>query len=726
MTKKSTLLSVSLTLGLLALNLIAFNTLLSGWSGARLDLTEDGMYSTSAATERILTSLDDNLLIRGYFSKRTHPKLAPLIPQIVDLLKEYQALSGGRLDVEILDPGEDELAEQEANARFGVTSTPFRLASKYETGIVNAYFNLVIQYGDQYEKYGFTELIQVDALPDGDIDVRLRNLEYDLTRAIKKVVYGFRSTAELFGRVDSPVQFTALVSAETLPEVFQEIPDAVRGAAEELGEKSEGKFTFQEIDPLAEASTPEQVYQLYGAQPMSLGLFGGDNFYLYGILQVDDRVEQIPLAGAEITQASIREAIEAALRRQTPGFLKTVGVVSPMAEIPPQMLAQYQMQGMPPPPQQPEFRQLQQFLGQDYTVQDISLDGAGVPPHVDVLVVIKPKNLSERAVYNLDQYLMRGGRLVLCVENYEAKITPNGLQVNPLTTGLDDWLAHHGVSILRDLVLDHRNQALPVPETRRTALGTLRTWRLAPYPYLVEVRDDGLVGEGIVAGLDTVGIYWGNPVEVDAEKAGDLEVTTILQSSKDSWTDNDLSKVQFVEYEVPQEGTRPITLAVALQGKFKSFYTDREIPAAPGAAAAAEEEPEGPGEAALQESPDTRVLVVGNAEFLSDFVAQALGNLDGGFFVENLRFLENSIDWMTLDNDMMEIRARTAAIRRLERSEKATEVAIETANYLIPTGLLLALAVARFLRRRSVTPVVGSRPAPGPAPGAAGKKEARA
>lgn len=705
--------STALTLALLGLNLLAFNVLVSSWSGARLDLTQDRIYSTSPATERILASLDDNLLIRGYFSKRTHPKLAPLIPEIVDLLEEYRALSGGRLQVEIIDPGEDEAAEQEANSRFGVTSTPFRMASKYETGIVNAYFNLVIQYGDQYEKYGFNDLIHVDPMPDGEIEVRLRNLEYDLTRAIKKVVYGFRSTTELFGRIESSVHFTALITEGTLPEVFKDVPDAVRAAAAELGEKSDGRFLFEEVDPSAEGNTPESIYQAYGAQPMSLGLFGGDSFYLYGILQLEDQVEHIPLTGGGITQASVREAIEAALRRQTPGFLKTVGVVSPMLELTPMQMAQYQMQGMPPPPPQPEFRQVQQFLAQDYEVRDVSLDGNGVPSSVDVLVVLKPKNLSEREVYNLDQYLMRGGRLVLCVGNYEAKISPNGLRVDPITSGLDDWLAHLGITLSKDLVLDDRNQALPVPETRHTALGTLRTWRLAPYPYLVEVRDEGLAGEEILAGLDSVGIYWGTAVEVDEATTGDLKVTTILRSSEKSWTDNDLTRVGFIEYSVPEEGTRPITLAVALQGKFTSYFTDRDIPAAAFAPPPVDgEEPAGPDEAALQESPDTRILVVGNAEFLSDFVAQALSNLDGGFFVQNMRFLENAIDWMTLDNDMMEIRAHTTVARTLARTENGT--AIEIANYLIPTALLLTLALVRFLRRRRVAPLVGSTSAAAP------------
>src|SRR5690349_5029717 len=70
------------TLALVAANLIAFNAILAPWAGARLDLTRDRAFSISPATRRLLSSLDDDLTITGYFSKRTHPKLAPLVPQI--------------------------------------------------------------------------------------------------------------------------------------------------------------------------------------------------------------------------------------------------------------------------------------------------------------------------------------------------------------------------------------------------------------------------------------------------------------------------------------------------------------------------------------------------------------------------------------------------------------------------------------------------------------------
>jgi ABC-2 type transport system permease protein len=699
--------SLALTLVLAGLNLGALNFLLSGWSAARVDLTEEGLFSISDATERILEGLDEDLTIYGYFSKRTHPKLAPLVPELTDLLDEYRAVSRGRVQVEILDPGESEEIEDEAADRYGVRSTPFRLASKYESAIVNAYFAVVIKYGDQYVRYGFEDLIRIDATPDGDIDVRLRNPEYDLTRAIKKVVYGFRSTNELFERVGETVTLTTIWTPDALPELFAETPAAVRKAVEELAEAGGERFRFEEIDPTGNDALRQEVYERFGARPMSLGLFSEGEFYLYALLEVGGSLEQIPLTD-EVSAASVREAVENSLRRRTPGFLKTVGVVtSDPPDIPPQLRMQMQLPPQPPP----EFEEVQQVLRQDYEVQSVDLAATdGVPSDIDVLLVLKPRDLDETAVYNLDQYLMRGGRVVVCTGNYSVDLTA-GLRLTPVESGLGDWLAHHGVTVEPTLVLDDRNQPLPIPEIRNTPFGTMRTWTLAPYPYLVQVREEGFRNPEITATLDAVGIFWGSPLRIDEQVPEGLEVLPILQSSDRSWTSDDLAAVGFVDYEVPAEGTEPHLLAAALSGRFKSYFADRAIPGQPVADASAPEAAPARRKVALVESPETRLIVVGNAEFLSDFVARALASVDGGFFVENLRFAQNLIDWSGLDNDMLAIRARGMVSRRLERVEKAEELFIEAVNYALPALLLAALGGFLHWRRRQTRPMTGDRPA---------------
>jgi ABC-2 type transport system permease protein len=435
---------------------------------------------------------------------------------------------------------------------------------------------------------------------------------------------------------------------------------------------------------------------------------GGETFYLYALLQVGDRLEQIPLTGGGLTQAQVREAIEAALRRQTPGFLKTVGIVTPTPQLSPELAFQYQMRGMQPPPPRPEFQQVRTQLQQEYRVQPVSLEGAArIPSDVDVLLVLKPKNLSRRAVFAIDQYLMRGGRLIVCAGSHETNFGGEGVSVTPVTTGLDEWFDHLGVLVPPELVLDDQNQALPIPELRQTPLGLLRTWRMAPYPYLVRVTEKGLEKSTLGSGLEAIGIYWGNPVRVDSAKTHRFKVTEVVRSSERSWTSGDLSRVQFVDYQVPDQGTRPQPLAVTLEGKFRSYFAGQAAPSADGDTVAA-------AEVVLEESPETRMLVVGNSEFLSDFVAQALGRAEGGFFAENLRFVENAIDWMSLDSDMIAIRSRASSARRLKPVPQAMRVTLEASNYIAPPLLLLILGGVHWARRRRVTPRFGARTEPRP------------
>lgn len=713
MDRRKRLGSLALTLALVGLNLLALNYLLAGWSSARIDLTEDDLYSLSPATKKILSSLEEELTIYGYFSERTHPKLAPLVPEIADLLDEYRALSRGRVRVELIDPGEDEEIEQEAAERFGVRSVPFQFASKYETGIVNAYFSLVVRYGDRYERYGFEDLIEIEATPDGDVDVRLRNLEYDLTRAIKKVSSSFRGSLELFEALEEPVTLTAIMSPESLPEVFSEVPEAVRRAAEELEQKGGEGFLYEEIDPTTDPAQEEEVYRRFGARPMALGLLGDESFYLYLILESGERSEQILLTGGELSAADIREAVGQSLRRRIPGFRKTVGLVAPDPSLPPELAMQYQMQGMPPPTPPPEFEELRRQLEQDYDVRSVRLDGdGGVPYEIDVLLLLKPRQLDQTELFHLDQYLMRGGRVLIGTGNYDVEFGQAGLRLTPAETGLGEWLGHFGISIPQTLVLDDRNQPLPIPETRRTAFGNIRTWVMAPYPYLIQVRDEGLVNRDVAATLDAVGIYWGSPVIVDEERAGELQVETILRSSERSWTSDDLSAASYVDYEVPGEGTEPRALAVALSGRFESYFADREPPSSE---PAEEEDGDGTGEAAspppavtLERSPETRLVVIGDSEFLSDFVARALDRLEGGFFPENLRFMKNLVDWSTLDNEMIAIRSHGLAGRRLSQPGPAGQRALEWGNYAVVAAILIGLGAWRYWRRRNAHPLFPS------------------
>jgi ABC-2 type transport system permease protein len=233
---------------LVVLNLIVLNIWLYPLSNFRLDLTEQQQYTLSPATTDLLSNLQEPLLLRGYFSERTHPLLSPLVPQLRDTLEEYALASNGQVVVEIVDPLEDPELETEANQTYGIQPTPLQASDRYGASVVNAYFDVLVRYGDQSEVLNFRDLIEVQPFPNGEVEVQLRNLEYDLTRAIKKTVFGFQSTDALLASIQEPVKLTLYVTPNTLPENLAEGPTTIATVAQEIAAASNGKFTFESID----------------------------------------------------------------------------------------------------------------------------------------------------------------------------------------------------------------------------------------------------------------------------------------------------------------------------------------------------------------------------------------------------------------------------------------------------------------------------------------------
>jgi ABC-2 type transport system permease protein len=172
-----------LLVGLVAVNAVALNLWLAPVASARVDLTEHDEYSLSDATEKVLGSLDQPLVIRGYFTEATHPLLAPLVPQIKDVLAEYKVLGGDKVRVEIVDPSTSEDVEREAQEKFGIKSFPISFADRRQQSVVNVYFHVLLQYGDQFEVLT-NELIAVKQVGMGEPEVSLGNIEYQVTRTV--------------------------------------------------------------------------------------------------------------------------------------------------------------------------------------------------------------------------------------------------------------------------------------------------------------------------------------------------------------------------------------------------------------------------------------------------------------------------------------------------------------------------------------------------------------
>jgi ABC-2 type transport system permease protein len=692
----------ALTSLLLVLNLALVNVWAYPLRGLRLDLTSGHEYTLSQATRDLLGNLQEPLLIRGYFSEKTHPLLAPLVPTIRDTLQEYKVASGGMVQLELVDPAKDPDKEAEANQTYGINPTPFQVAGRYESSIINSYFDILIRYGDQNEVLNFQDLIQVEARSDGQVDVRLRNLEYDLTRSIKKVVYGFQSVDAVLATLKEPAKLTAYITPNTLPEALASVPQTVEKVASAIQKDAQGKFTYTLVDPDAAGSavSRQKLYELYGLQPIAFSLFSGQSYYLYMVLEVGGKPQVLSPSG-NWSEAEVRTAIESALKRASPGFLKVVGLWTP-----PEVATQ-NIYGQT---QQPlsTWQQLNSHLAQEYEVRQVDLAGGSVPADVDVLVMVAPQGLDDKARFAVDQYLMRGGAVVVAAGNYKLSLDPyyGNLALVPIEGGLQEMLASYGITVEQTLVMDLQNEPFPVQVTRTVSGVQLQEIRALDYPFFPDIRAAGMAAQHpIVSGLAELTLNWASPVQLDATKNAQREVTTLLQSSKDSWTTTDtniqpnLEQYPQLGFAVP-EVKKSYPLAVAVQGSFESYFKGKTSPLAGGESVTAV------AAGTVEVSPETtRLVVLGSAAFLDDVVFQISASLMGDRYLNSLELMQSAVSWCTEDLDLLTIRARGTTARVLKPLTERVQSLWEVANYVIALLALVAIGAIWNLRRQSERPL---------------------
>jgi len=673
---------------LVAANFAAANLWLAQIPWARLDLTRGGQYSLSAATRDELARLREPLLIRGYFSARTHPLLAPLVPRLQDVLLEYGVAAGDRARVELIDPQRSRAAESEAAERFGVRPVPFQTADRYQSAVVSSYFDVVVAYGDQSVKLGLQELVEVKASGTNAIEVALRDPEYAVTSAIRKVVSGYRGGGSPFDALDAPVTVRALLSApDLLPEPFRPARAALEAALAELGKQGGDKLRVSFEDPGADGGKlGQELGQRYGLVPRVVSLADPRPFWFTLLLEGNHQTLEVPIP-EKLDRDAFRAVIEKTVRRLAPGVLRTVGLVTPPAE----------------PPQEGDYTVLQQTLAQSARVQPTALDGGRVPEEVDLLLVLAPRALSEVQRFAIDQFLMRGGSVVVATSPFEVRMG-GGLNVSRSSSGLEEWLAGQGIRIGESMVLDPRSAALPIPVQRLVGGISVQEIQLVPYPLFVDLREEGLDRRHpVTAALGQLTVPWASPIELVPERTQGRAVTRLLTSSAGSWLSSGPVVVPDWSADpdtgfAPSGERGPRTLAVAMEGPFESGFKGKPAPGEAGAAS--------PPPAVVERSPaSARLVVVASNAFASNTSVNLASEGMRTLYLKPVELLMNAVDWSLEDPALLALRGRSRYAATLLPLSEGARRGWEYATYALvlgALGLVLAwrLAVARADRRR--------------------------
>ena len=482
------------------------------------------------------------------------------------------------------------------------------------------------------------------------------------------------STKNVLKRLDDVVTINAYFSRE--PAQIAQIRRDVRDVLDEYRAFS-NKLQIDVIDPSDDEGEKNKL-QFMGIPELQVNVFEKDkmqvaNVYMGLAVIYEDKKEILPVVRNTFT---LEYDLTSAILKVTRTEEKTVGFLSGHNEL-----------DIDDPQR---FGEMRRELGKQYNVKKVPIDGGKeIDGDVATLVVAGPKqSLTEREKYEIDQFIMGGGRAIFLVDSIH--IPEGSLQANPLTTGLNDLLEHYGVRLGNDLVQDISQGQLSYTQ------GYFRV--TSDYPYFVRILKQfrfrsgeiskGLSDDSIVTSqLESLTLNWASSLELLSNEEDGIETIALAKTTGESWTvQSPYDIAPNAQLRPPSSARKSHTVAASLSGVFKSFYADKDIP--PALDEAQTETPASEDRTTKTESDPTQIVVVGNSAFLQ-FGGQ-----------NELTFFFNTIDWLTLGDDLIHIRSHGVTDRPLKEVSEGEKLFLKFANIAGVPIVVIAFGLIRHLLRR--------------------------
>jgi len=458
-------------------------------------------------------------------------------------------------------------------------------------------------------------------------------------------------TRAVLGKLESPVKIRLYFSQSDIPLPVKAYGRRVEDLLAEFRQAGRGKVTVEKLDPQPD-SDAEDSATLEGVEAQVTP--SGDKFYLGASISYADQKLALP-ALAPDREPLLEYDLVRAIARAAATAKPVVGVMSALPVF-----------GMPPSPMtggQPMEPQV--FIGElrrDYTVKRVGLDPEKIDDDIKVLLVIHPRGIGERAQYALDQFVLRGGKLIAFLDPsayFDQLGQMGGMGGGGTPSSLDRLLKAWG------LAFDSGKVVLDMRYLTGAGARTL--------PTLLSLNDNAFDPHDIATArlgsllMPFAGAFTGKPVE-------GLSETILMKSSAYSQLVDSFAATAQGEAAIrafKPSGTE-YPLAVRLTGKFKTAFPegrpktdDRGEKKAATGAKASDAKPEG---TQLKESAgENAVVLVGDSDFINDGAAVQIQEIFGQRIViprnGNIAFAQALVDQFAGDPALIKLRGRASAAR---------------------------------------------------------------
>ena len=445
----------------------------------------------------------------------------------------------------------------------------------------------------------------------------------------------------------------------------------------EYKQAAKGKLIVEKYDP-APDSDAEDSARLDGVEGQMLR--NGEKFYLGLAIGLDEK-QAIPFLDPNRERLLEYDLSRAISRVATPEK-PVVGLMSPLPVF--GMPANPMMARMGQPGQGQPPWVLVNELKNDFNVRSVGMDVDKIDDDIKVLLVIHPRDISDKAQYALDQFIMRGGKLIAFLDPLpliDAKEQNQMLGSIPNSgSSLDKLLKAWGLSLDTGKVVADMKFKMQ--------LGG-RNGQPQDAPAFLSITAEGINKDDILTSqIDNVwlpftGAFSGTPV------AG-LKETVLLKSTADSQlVDGFMANLSGanVMKDFKRSGTE-YALAVRLAGKFKTAFPNGKPEEKKD-----EEKKDGdkkPDEKPAEKKPDdslketkqdNAVILVADADMIFDhFALRQMQTPFGTMSMAmngNLNFAQGAVEQLSGDSNLIAVRSRATQNRPFEKIKQIEAVANE-------------------------------------------------
>lgn len=498
---------------------------------------------------------------------------------------------------------------------------------------------------------------------------------YTLSDGTKRVLAGLSAdkltTIRLYASRDNRL----------MPQQYQSYAGTVQDLLLEFEKNSGGKIKLEKTDPRPSTEEEDKAVadDIAGHQVNA----EGDKVYLGLAVQCLQQKEVIPFLNPG-EEANLEYQIARAISKVSKTKRQVVGIMSPMPIAGPAMNFPGMPQRQPPP-----WVVIQQ-LRQDYDVREVAMSSDKIDDDVNVLLVIHPFGISEKTEFAIDQFLLKGGKVIAFVDPQclvaKAYDNPGQMGMAPTTVNAPDsdlpnLLKAWGVRYEKGKVVADMNY--------RTQAGRGRA-----VPTFLTVDRAGINhDEPVTSALEVVQMFSSGSFVLDGKEG--VSYTRLIESSENS----ELIDTTVAE-QAQREGLKTFnpdgkkkTLAVRITGKFTTAFPDgppkekapgEGAPKLPGesggedkkdagAPAAAEKKEEKPASLKASQNSDGVVFLFGDADMQYDMFAlesDPSGRVMPVARNSNIPMLLNIVELVGGGADLIGVRSRAVTKRPFTKMQE--------------------------------------------------------